>query len=1359
MICIMGEWVSTLGKIIIGAVIVAVIVATSWNSVDIQAVYNSANVSAHSAVANKANYQLSALNGAKAVLPNANLDSVQQVGNNLVQSTVSYTPRNTLQGIYNFLGIPLKNQTITMTGTAEGSLDTLNLTVQKSISAGESTSFVGSLVDGSGNAIANATIALNVTNGTLQSNRVTTDTNGNFIVNFTAPDQVTNITITASSNNATVSETVAIVANVTITSATVAVVGQSVTVKGIVTNGATGISNQIVSLMSDPSVIFSNNGSTTTDANGVFSITFTAPSQGEILNLVANCDGGYSNPPFSLNVIAPIVNFNSLSYSVGVDQNVTVYGDVTLGGNPVPNQTVTFSQSSNLANLSNASTTTDANGNFSYTMSTGNISGNESIFASSGGGTGVVPLTVTGAKITFSNSSYNIGVTQLITLSGTITSANQAGNQIPLSISSSQTINFSGISLGDFAQPSFGTSTMMTTTNGSFAVVYQANLTTGMDIVNAYDSSLGASGSTKVTINPAQVIFTNSSYTAPLNSSLTVSGSVTSLNSSGGQSNITMSTNVALSMSTNYSGSPFPTSVSTTNGNFSYTFTTSNSPYSSTMIASALGGTGYASIATDAPNIVLTTSQNSVSVNGGQSTITINVSNGSVGLSGQPVQISVSGNGTLNSTSGTTDSQGNVVVTFTASSVTTGTTITATCDGATGSTSIAVVPVITNITFGTSSWPPTVVVSGQGFGVSASNLLSLSATCGNTSLNVITNYYLNDGSKWVSGCGVLSYGTWTNTQINDVGSGSNLSFTNYGGGNGIWLFHPNDTVNFTVTNPLGQSVSANATYPSNAPMPTFANCQSNNSVPLYGSQITYSGYLYLNGNSSIPIPNVPVNISFSGGNIGTFSNGSTSISVMTNSQGYFSTVFTTNSTVGSGYFVVTTPIDNSTTSTWQANGYYTFANLSTNTTSASPSATLSLSGNLYFYDGGNQGWAGMQVTISDSLGSTPVNVTTGANGYFSCSFVLGTNGGSDTITATMTADSNFKGTFPTVSVFQQYYWKYTVMNNSVYTNGASLSQMASPWPSTDTIDSIGTSVHDNPIVGMTNGGGVWKWNGSNFIQLGGSNSMISTQTEGGPLSSGGQLVNITQIVTMPNGDIVCGTDGDSLDEWINSTNSWINVVAPANFNINSLTVLPSGQLLIDGYVEGTETSPGVWSFTSLLPSNSPLLSAYYYLFGTCSSNGTIYLVSETNPLSSSGIYEPTNVWTWNGTQFVLVGSSSQQSSMFSNYPISSISVLQNGNVVGIIDGGNNTPPNGIIEFNGSTWNQYNFNPYSYQQLYGSNYQTQYVVSTDLDVMDSNGDLVVELSGNSGTNSGVYEWNGSTYTQITSGAVTNQYPFA
>ncbi|MCL6547894.1 MAG: Ig-like domain-containing protein [Alicyclobacillus sp.] len=255
---------------------------------------------------------------------------------------------------------------------------------------------------------------------------------------------------------------------------------------------------------------------------------------------------------------------------------------------------------------------------------------------------------------------------------------------------------------------------------------------------------------------------------------------------------------------------------------------------------------------------------------------------GTVTYRGQPVPnetVALSVNpGTLSAQTVTTDSQGRFSVTYSAPTTPCTVTVTATdqTDGHSASTSFSVVsPHIQSVSFDTSQWPPVVTITGIGFGSQPG-----SVTWGDNTRG------------WGSGAVQAVIQSWSDTRVVFT---FNTSYGSadaglYNDGQGSWVFRPGDAITFTVTPSGGSALTANATYPSNARMPSVSLGALN---PVFvGQSTTVSGTVTFNGS---PLANVAVELkatagSFSGGNGGTATGWGTYM-VWTDSQGRFSATY------------------------------------------------------------------------------------------------------------------------------------------------------------------------------------------------------------------------------------------------------------------------------------------------------------------------------------------------------------------------------------------------------------------------------------------------------------------------------------
>jgi|GEM_PF-2344136 len=207
------------------------------------------------------------------------------------------------------------------------------------------------------------------------------------------------------------------------------------------------------------------------------------------------------------------------------------------------------------------------------------------------------------------------------------------------------------------------------------------------------------------------------------------------------------------------------------------------------------------------------------------------------------------------------------------------------------STSVAIIPgaltpSIATLTWGTSTWPPTLTIQGTGFGNPVSTGETVTAA---------------DTTRGWTATGIVQ--SWTNTQI------VLASFTpTYGGGDsqnwadglGSFVFAPGDGLTVSVTNPeTGQTGSFQAQAPTNMPLPTVTLSSLSSQILTFGQSVTVSGSVTFNGQ---PLANQAVNLSAT---TGTFSgSGGTQASpndymVFTDSAGHFTASYTAPSAAGS----------------------------------------------------------------------------------------------------------------------------------------------------------------------------------------------------------------------------------------------------------------------------------------------------------------------------------------------------------------------------------------------------------------------------------------------------------------------------
>ena len=907
----MDSWFGIPVKIFVTGILLAVVGAFIWRSVEIQYVQQSAIVAAHSAVSNPSTPAQSAQASANAVLQNAKASAPVQLPNNIVQTTVSYQPQDIASKVFSYLGIQSPNQKIVMTGTAPGTLDTLNLSVPKSMTAGSKIVLSGNLEDGTGALVTSATgisITLKASDGTLGSSGATTQTvtttTGNFSFTYTAPNAVKTVELTLSGNNITTSSSISIVPTLTITSPNPAIgyVGQPVTVQGTLKAGTTALANQTVVLSSDPNVTFSPS-TITTDANGNFTATFTDNSP-SIINIVGQSDGAVSDPPFAIQILAGNVNFDQSSYSIGVGNAITITGNVTVNGSSVTNQptfTVQTVGSNSLGTISTPSgTTLSSNGTFSFTFTAGNVAGAQSVQVQSDGGTSTISVFVQPAKVQFMDSTYSnvinnysIGVGQTLPVYGEVTSLLSNGNYGVYSGISSLTL---GVTRGSFQiVPSSNIDLNVPVTNGKFTATYVAKDSLGQfsnftgngswtDTLSATGTSLTTSTDT-VTVSPAVVTLsanpTNliANQTTP-NPTSALQGQVESNSSTGVLTNVTNAP-VSITTTPSASGTLNPVSpLTTSSSGYTTTFTTAtNTTGNVSFQASSLGGNATTSLSVNNFTVSLSFESNGTLVDpsniasGSNLSLVAKVESKGTPVSGQSVSIITSTDSDITTgTAGVTNTYGETVLPVTLQ--TTGTyTVTVEVNNNSNlesSLTFTVNPVITSVSSNATTWGPTFTIQGNGFGSSSGNVEIFDTT---------NNFWVDNNASGPVGS-MPNVGqtvtnpfstTWGNTTI----STNALSDPSYGVGttNGKVDFQPNDKLIVYVADSQGDTIEYPYTYPSSSAMPSFGalSFQANGSTITptsfsgtsdavsinQGQSLTISGTTTL-GTSSTPVDGLSV---------------------------------------------------------------------------------------------------------------------------------------------------------------------------------------------------------------------------------------------------------------------------------------------------------------------------------------------------------------------------------------------------------------------------------------------------------------------------------------------------------------------
>lgn len=252
--------------------------------------------------------------------------------------------------------------------------------------------------------------------------------------------------------------------------------------------------------------------------------------------------------------------------------------------------------------------------------------------------------------------------------------------------------------------------------------------------------------------------------------------------------------------------------------------------------------------------------------------------------------------------------------------------------------------------------------------------------------------------------------------------------------------------------------------------------------------------------------------------------------------------------------------------------------------------------------------------------------------------------------------------------------------------------------SSSTSSGSSSSASENVVVGTANG--VREWDGTQWRQLIGNNSIVPTG-------------RVNSIISLPNGDIVAGNAGVYM--W-NGTN-WTLLGGSIELetgDANSASVLTLNALPNGDIVAGTAGGVFEWNSEVWKRLGNPSVFGGEG-FGTVRSDGTIVAAID------SSIYQ------WNGTRWTRLGDSVLNSGIDGNaYFVTSISTLSNGNIIA------GTSQKGVFEWNGSAWTQ----------LGGaSNPFTHGLGVTSLGAL-LNGDIVAGTIGG-----GVMEWDGKTWTRL------------
>ena len=450
-----------------------------------------------------------------------------------------------------------------------------------------------------------------------------------------------------------------------------------------VTSGSVAVNGASVTVSANGGSLSPLSG--TTDANGDFKPTYTAPTvtTQTLYSISATATkAGYTsgtgtdqitvNPPIP--VLSVTVSETPDPVVSGATSLVTVH--VTSGSVAVNGASVTVS--ANGGSLSPLSGTTDANGDFkpTYTAPTVTTQTLYSISATatkagytSGTGTDQItvnpPIPVLSVTVSETPDPVVSGATSLVTVH--VTSGSVAVNGASVTVSAN----------GGSLSPLSGT----TDANGDFKPTYTAPTVTTQTLysISATATKAGytsGTGTDQITVNPPIPVLsvTVSETPDPVVSGATslVTVHVTSGSVAVNGASVTVSAN---------GGSLSPLSGTTdANGDFKPTYTaptvTTQTLYSISATATKAGytsGTGTDQITVNPPIPVLSVTVSETPdpvVSGATSLVTVHVTSGSVAVNGASVTVSANG-GSLSPLSGTTDANGDFKPTYTAPTVTT----------------------------------------------------------------------------------------------------------------------------------------------------------------------------------------------------------------------------------------------------------------------------------------------------------------------------------------------------------------------------------------------------------------------------------------------------------------------------------------------------------------------------------------------------------------------------------------------------------------------------------------------------------------------------------------------------------------
>jgi hypothetical protein len=545
------------------------------------------------------------------------------------------------------------------------------------------------VVDASNNPVAGEIVTFAITAKgtglpTLGSATAVTSSNGLAVVSYTAGAAAGTDSISTTTSNAKVG-VVSIVSN----AATIAVNGVVLTTgaASIATGTSTTVRAVVTDITGKPAagvvVNFSTSAGTLsaaspTDATGTSTVTLTSSNNLGTAIIVANASGFVATTTVTFTSSNPtvITLVGAASLPSGATGTLTA-GVKDANGNPVSNQTVTFSFATNATGgtLAAVTSTTSVNGIATVVYTAGAAAGTDTVVAKLTSGTTSTPvsLTVT-AGATASTLSIGTSLTSL-------KSDNSNSATLTVTALNSSNVVVPGITV-TFASPDNNVSVVVTGTINNGAALAGTTLTvtgvtSGTLAVGQFITGTGITAGTQITAmssGPASVLTgTGGIGTYTVNTSqLVTSTAVTATTAKGGTLSASNCVTLATGQCTVLVSSG---SIDQSNRTITVTATSTGAP--TVTIPIQISGSG-----------VTLTSASTVLVSGvtpTSTTLTVKASNaGGVGVYNTSVTLAVTGAGnvTLTPLTGVTDVNGNLAVTVTGQLPGTAT-VTATALGAT----------------------------------------------------------------------------------------------------------------------------------------------------------------------------------------------------------------------------------------------------------------------------------------------------------------------------------------------------------------------------------------------------------------------------------------------------------------------------------------------------------------------------------------------------------------------------------------------------------------------------------------------------------------------------------------------------